>query len=737
MLFIKCESKVILLYIIFPFVVSNAFLEASDAQELNYVTVEDLANVKDIGGHARGAISVSPDGKWVVFQLQSPELANGDFDLTWMALSINNSLEPKRIADGGEINLNPTRSLAANGNRPEVRAAWSPDSKRFAYTVKRNNEVQIWLSYPDRQGQQKLTYGQRNVIDFSWSRDGSKLIYQTGADKEELGSVFADEEKSGFLFDDRFYLGAKQEWGKHCESEGGAAIKVGPEYDCERLLWVYDFKTKSQRLAAVGERKAYQSLRLGEIIPAKVRENRHVESGRRWRESGQFAWLENENPDKYAGFTPPLRVHAYIDGEVFRCAPAECIRHRVRNDERLWWSEDGREVIFTRRDGWNFSEMAVYAWAPLTDEVRNVFKSKDSWLSDCVLVGERLICLYETLTSPRKIISISLDDGNIRTLYDPNPEFSNRKFPKIEKLEWEDRFANPTHGFLVYPRDYDADRSYPLVFVTYTAKGFLRGGIGDEYPVFPMAAEGFFVLSHDRPLNLEIFEKEKDPNPALFNDLYWREATLSSQEIIIDRLVTRGLVSPIHIGMTGLSEGAAQVFYALIHSRRFATFIASGGQDNYSSYHLYNEKIRDLRKLIYKGAPDNSNSYWRDIALDSNVDEVDAPLLLNVSDAEAVGNITNVSLLQDADKPVEMYIFHDGHHIKWRPDQRLSIYRRNIQWLKFWLKGQVSSDPVSRGQNERWLQLCQQHLDNLASLKALHPFEKMEHFEFCKRENIK
>ena len=69
--------------------------------------------------------------------------------------------------------------------------------------------------------------------------------------------------------------------------------------------------------------------------------------------------------------------------------------------------------------------------------------------------------------------------------------------------------------------------------------------------------------------------------------------------------------------------------------------------------------------------------------------------------------------LRENHKPVEAYIHPDEYHIKWQPTQRYSIYRRNIQWLKFWLQDVEESDPIYPDQYERWRKLREQHEANL------------------------
>ena len=726
----------LMLGLVLLFITCSAFTVTAAGQEPDFLSADDLASLRDIGGHHMGAFSVSPNGRWIAFQLQTPDSENGDYDLKWMTLPSGGGAKPTFIADGGDIILNPDKAVAANGNRPPVKAKWSPDSKKFAYTLKMDGEIQIWVSRPGRRGQRQLTRGPRDVTSFSWSRDGSKIYYRTGADKNTLSTLHADERREGLLHNHRLSFGVTREYWPHykiCRGDSSIQTRVNLEYDCEQRLWIYDLKTKFERLATSEEKaleKALYESFLKPSLPAQVdQENRPAERVRRWDASERYSWLENEDPEIYAGARPPLRLHAYYDGKVYRCAADECLQFR-HSDQNHWWSKDGSEIVFPRREGWNLSEIAFYGWTLATGALRKIRSSKEDWLRECEPAGDRIVCLHETMTSPPKIVSMSAVDGQIKLLYDPNPVLYDRKFTKIEKLEWEDKFGNQTHGFLVYPKDYDPSRTYPMVIVTYRSKGFLRGGIGDEYPIHPLAAQGFFVLSHDMPFDTEIMAREENPQAALDKDLYWRNSVLSSQEIIIDKLVERGLVDFGCVALTGLSEGSAQVFYALINSDKFAAFVSSGVGASEKSIYLTRKSRRRSWIARYGGYPGDPDSYWDKVAIDQNVHTIDAPLLLNVPDYQAPFAAIEVALLKDAGKPVEMYIFSDEFHIKWRPDHRLAIYRRNIQWLKFWLKGEIDPDPVSPGQYERWLRLCRQHVANHASAGNTSS-KRLDHLRFC------
>lgn len=678
------------------------------------VSVRDLANLHDIGGGAHGAISVSPDNRWVAFQLQKPKIADGAYELSWMVVSTEPGGKPLVVADGGELMLNPALTPQAAGNRIPSRAKWSPNSDEFVYILKeKGKSQQLWSSRQNEVGRTRLTNNAADVINFVWARDGSKLYFETGLNRSQILASLQEEAARGLLFDARFeVLRSLKPLQRSCGEEGSRTYSVGIFRGCKPVLWIYDFKTSSERLATTAENGEYNALRKS-AAKIELLNNRSAYKVRQWLSSDRYAWLENDNAEQYPGYLAPLTLYAHFDGKIRRCATDLCRNYNV-SDQDFWWNEGGREIIFLRRIGASQGKMGLYGWTPSTDQFRIILET-DDWLSACEAAGDRLICLHETSTKPRRIASVSLENGSINALFDPNPAFADRHFSRIEKLEWKDDFGNATHGHLVYPIDYDAGRTYPLVIVTYRSRGFLRGGVGDEYPIYPLASEGFFVLSHEMPIDLEVASREKDPRPFFYKDLYLRRGVLSSQKRIIERLVSRGVVDKDRVAITGLSEGASQVTFALIHSELFSAAIASAATAIPISHYLRSPQKRASLRTRFNGAPSDAESLWHELSLGLNTDSVNAPLLLNAPDEESLTTADNVARLQEAEKPVEMYIFPDAYHQKWRPDQRFAIYRRNIQWLKFWFLGKTESEPVDLGQYKRWMSLCRMHIANLQS----------------------
>lgn len=55
--------------------------------------------------------------------------------------------------------------------------------------------------------------------------------------------------------------------------------------------------------------------------------------------------------------------------------------------------------------------------------------------------------------------------------------------------------------------------------------------------------------------------------------------------------------------------------------------------------------------------------------------------------------------------PVEMYVFEKDCHVKPSPKHRYSVYKRSVQWFRFWLQHVEESDPLDPDQYTRWRKL--------------------------------
>lgn len=684
--------------------------------EKRAITAMDLLLIRDVGSPYFGGISVSPGGDRLAFQVRQADLDANDYRISWfVADATAGGRAPVRVGDGGQTVLYegpfgfPVGTLLVEVPR------WSPDGRWIVYRLREDGEIQLWRSRIDGAVQERLTNNPADVETFVWAPDGKRIFFQVGRTRAHKRQTDQKDGERGYLFDGRFspLFGPEPLWGA-CPP-GSPWSSIPADRQCSLSLWVLDLEDGTERRATEQEQDRYAELTSARGL-AGAPKDRAVRSVYRSPDGSGLAWLENEDPETYPAQTVPLTVHASTDRE-FRCSAKECTGYSMK----LWWSADG-ELYILRGEGVALSERAFYGWTPGEESVRPIFRTSDL-INDCAVTDGRAICLHAGPTSPRGVVSIDLSNGRMETLVDVNPEFRGIRFTEVEKLEWQDAFGNETFGHLVYPADYQKGRRYPLVIVQYNSRGFLKGGTGNEYPIHLLAAKGFAVLSFDRPsdwqnlgkipVGLEWEKKE-------WEGAYEKRRALTALEIIIDRLDERGIIDPDRVGITGLSDGAETLYFSLIHSDRFAAAVASSGSWGHSIYYLTGETyLRDYLPEVGLGRPGGPDDrYWAEHAISLNTDKVRAPLLIHTADHELLaGAVETYMSLKEAGKPVEMFVFPDEYHIKWQPRHRLNIYRRNVQWMKFWLQGVEDPDPVDPEQYARWCELREQHRANQRALE--------------------
>ena len=178
-----------------------------------------------------------------------------------------------------------------------------------------------------------------------------------------------------------------------------------------------------------------------------------------------------------------------------------------------------------------------------------------------------------------------------------------------------------------------------------------------------------------------------------------------------DVVVARALhvLSVIHwIG--GLSFGSEVAMWTLIHSSLIAAASVASPQFEPSNYWFNGVRGRDhhevLRRAWGLGAPEETPERWRLLSPALNADRIRAPLLLQLAEQESRYAVELYARLSNSTTPTEMHVFPDERHIKMQPRHRLAVYRRNLDWFRFWLQGYVDPDPAKADQYRRWQALA-------------------------------
>ncbi|GFE76306.1 Atxe2 family lasso peptide isopeptidase [Novosphingobium sp. TCA1] len=653
------------------------------------MTTMDLARIRDIGdteviSNPQSPYALSPDGRSIAFVIARGDPTTNSYCSALVVMARKGGGAPRIIDRGGAIPRLAAvfRDLYIVTGFPDtIVPAWSPDGTAIAYRKEVGGIVQLVAAKTDGSGSRVLTQEGSNVENFTWLPDSGALAYFTRPGRDAARQRIAREARTGWLYDKSIL--PMQSW----EPQPWAK-------DLARTAFVVELAGPRVRLATPQEERF--------INPPPAAGAPYELAVR--APNGASAWTAPVSDLPYA----KRRVWARVPGgKDIACKLDGC----TGKIGRLFWQQDGKSVVFLAREGWNSEDFVLYRWVPSSNRLTTILRTSDA-LTGCIFAGDELVCGRENAATPRRIMGVDLASGRSRLIFDPNPEFAKLNLGKVTRLKVRSDRGYPAWADLVLPPDYDGRSKLPLVVVQYRSAGFLRGGIGDDYPIFPMAAKGLAVLSFDRPPSVG----SQDPSVKTFEQgraVDWngwadRKNTLSAIEAGIDAAVATGAIDPERIGISGLSDGASTIEFALINSRRFKAAAMSTCCDDLLTQTVLGGFAWG-EEILRRGVPpsvDNDREYWKPISLSVNARKIDTPILMQVADREASLGLPAIGALTEARKPLEVYVFPDEYHNKWQPAHRLAVYDRAIDWFNFWLRDHEDPAPGKREQYARWQELA-------------------------------
>lgn len=676
--------------------VSAASISAPQSQRP--ITTDDLVAVRDID-----TLSVSPDGRSYAILVRHADVSSNTYRTRWFVGGISADRELTDVGDGGDARLRESPTGRRVGIVVGNQVRWSPDSKRLAYTVLRNGEVQVWVSSVADGAQRQITHNAADVRDFVWSENGKQVIFGVGDTRAAIAALDEEGRRRGYLLEEFQYF-----------SEIIRDARPWRRFRSDLTYWVADADGASERLASDAEREEFDRLRQfswgrSKAVAMTAGELGGAAAPPVISQAGLPAWLARES-EAETGVMPMLRVHASNNADGSN--PLRC-KHQACGSQlfsKMWWSEDGKRVIFWRKQDVNLAENGFFAWSPASDVVTPIFHHDGDEFRECDLSGAFLICARQTVSRPDHVVAIDTRTGALKILADVNTAFTDIALGKVERFEWdapEDKhgLGSPRRmsGFVIYPPKFDPRRRYPVFIAPYGATGFRRGDVGDEHPLFVYAANGFVVISSQFPMATEPMRTGTGAN---MEELYSAERGFphltmyaGSTWNALDAVAARGFVDAKRVGIGGVSHGAFVPIYMMQHSDRLSAAAMATPGWSQSEYYSITRTGRSLEPP--RNWPKEA-SFWSQIDIADHVDQVEAPLLVNYPDREFFTSWRLPRSMEDGGRVFEAYVFPDEYHIKWQPAHRFAIYNRNLDWFRFWLQDLEDPEPAKAAQYERW-----------------------------------
>jgi dipeptidyl aminopeptidase/acylaminoacyl peptidase len=304
--------------------------------------------------------------------------------------------------------------------------------------------------------------------------------------------------------------------------------------------------------------------------------------------------------------------------------------------------------------------------------------------------------LLQSLDEPPSLWAEDVKNSRRVQIWNPNPQIAGKVSGTTSVYRWLDKDKRQWIGELILPQGYKPGVRYPLVIQThgFRPNEFLADGVWTTaMAARPLAAAGFAVLQiEDKHEQTETMEEAK--------------IHVNGYLAAVDQLAESGLIDRKRVGIIGFSRTCWFVEETLLEwpDRFAAAVLADGVDESYLQYLLAAPELPTESDRINGGKPIGRGlETWLKSAPGFRLSELKTPLRLQaIGQISLLGEWEIYSSLRIQNKPVDMLYLPLGQHVLQNPAELMASEQGDVDWFRYWLKGEVDPDPAKTKQYERW-----------------------------------
>jgi dipeptidyl aminopeptidase/acylaminoacyl peptidase len=654
-----------------------------------------------------GAPQPSPDGRWIVFPLAEP---NYDHDKRSGDLWIV-------PADGSA----PPRRLTATRD-PEGSVAWSPDSRRLAFTAKREGDAerQVYVLDVAAGGEAQritdLVAGANNPV---WRPDGQALLVTTfafaGVTDEEANRKALEERKAR-----KFSARAYEEfpvryWDRWLDERRPMPVVQPLDGGAPRYLLggtpLFDGRGYGGVLANEGEslQAAWTPDGAGMVFVAT--DNRHegaraevtqalwfvpAEGGEPRRlTDGKASWSDpafsSDGRHLYAKFTPVTR-HVYNLTRLARFTWGAGERFEVltvgqnHSVSDFALAPDGSRAYFTAEHEGLVRLYTVAPGGPVAE-----LGSLEAGGYSALRVGGRgagvIGAVWESAVSPPEVVQVDAASGARRTLTGFNAErAAGIDWLPAEHFWFTSSRGRRIHSMLIKPPGFDPAQKYPLFVL-------IHGGphtmMGDQFITrwnyHLLAKPGYVVLAPNYSGSTGFGEPfaqaiQGDPLAGPAQEINEAaDAAIRAFPFVDARRQAAG----------GASYGGHLTNWLAVSTKRYRALVSHAGLFDLRSQWTTSDIVYH-RERNMGGPPWERPGPWREQSPFYRATQLGTPILLTCGERDFRVPINNAlefwTILKRQNVPSRLVVFPDENHWIQRGENSREFYREVHAWLARYLQ---------------------------------------------------
>lgn len=255
---------------------------------------------------------------------------------------------------------------------------------------------------------------------------------------------------------------------------------------------------------------------------------------------------------------------------------------------------------------------------------------------------------------------------------------------KAESVEWDSE-GRHVQGWLLYPANYDAKKSYPMIV---TVHGGPSSAVIPRWPRMgfagePFSALGYFVFMPNPRGSFGQGEAYVQANRKDFGHGDLRDILAG-----IDTIEKKLPVDDKRLGLTGWSYGGFMSMFIPTQTTRFRAVVAGAGISNWQSY--YGQNLIDQWMIPFFGASvyDDPQVYAKSSAINF-IKQTKSPTLIVVGDRDAEcpapQSFEYWHALRAQGVPTSLVVYpNEGHHFV-DPEHQRDVLQRALLWFEKYL----------------------------------------------------
>ncbi|MFN3241896.1 MAG: DPP IV N-terminal domain-containing protein [Planctomycetota bacterium] len=312
-------------------------------------------------------------------------------------------------------------------------------------------------------------------------------------------------------------------------------------------------------------------------------------------------------------------------------------------------------------------------------EMQRITKGRGTHDVDMAPDHKTFVTHWSDAETPERVSLRDLEDNEVRAIAQPNTKLMRPfglQFPEFVQVETRDGF--PMEAMLIKPRDFDADKRYPVVQFTYSGPHAPRvrdrWGSRDFLWHNLLAQKGYVVFCCDN--------RSASGKGRKFAKACWRRLGQSELEDLsdgVDWLVEKGIADPKRVAIWGWSYGGYQTLYNLTHSKKWAAGVAVNPVTDWRLYDtIYTER--------YGGLPSNNAEGYEKGSVTNAAKDLHGKLMLIAGAMDDNVHMQNsfqfLHAMQQAQKDCDFMVYPRVRHGIGDLQQQVHLFTRFEKFLK-------------------------------------------------------